>query len=174
MIVQPEAGGAEVRASGSADLENDLCVSLRVDGLRVATRYVYRFERGGAVLGNGLRATLDLQPHADFTNFMYLSVLNALAGVLVTNPAMPAVTTPLAAPFAEAAGWPLAAALMTIAVGYNLAILPYQIPPIVIGMHAGRIAAGTALRVMLPLAGLGIVVFMPLEYLWWRLIGYFG
>ncbi len=128
----------------------------------------------GAVLGNGLRATLDLQPHADFTNFMYLSVLNALAGVLVTNPAMPAVTTPLAAPFAEAAGWPLAAAIMTIAVGYNVAFLPYQIPPIVIGMHAGRIGAGTALRVMLPLAALGIMVFMPLEFLWWRLIGYFG
>jgi hypothetical protein len=29
-------------------------------------------------------------------------------------------------------------------------------------------------RVSLPLAAAGIAVFMPLEYLWWRLIGYFG
>jgi hypothetical protein len=31
-----------------------------------------------------------------------------------------------------------------------------------------------AMRVSLPLAAVGLVVFMPLEYLWWRLIGYFG
>ncbi len=127
----------------------------------------------GDVLGASLRATLNLQSGADFVNFMSLSVLNALAGALVTNPAMPAVTTALAAPFAEAAGWPLAAAIMTIAVGYNVAILPYQVPPIVVGMHACRMSMRAALRVTLPLAAVGIVVFMPLEYLWWRFIGYF-
>ena len=53
LTVQPEAGGAEIRALGNADPENDLCVSLRVEGLRAETRYVYRFERGGTVLGEG-------------------------------------------------------------------------------------------------------------------------
>lgn len=128
----------------------------------------------GDVLGNALLATLNLQRGADFTNFISLSVLNAVAGVLVTNPAMPAVTTALAAPFAEAAGWPLAAAVMTIAVGYNVMFLPYQVPPVVVGMYACRMSMAAALRVTLPLAAVGIAVFMPLEYLWWRLIGYFA
>jgi anion transporter len=128
----------------------------------------------GEVLGNSLLTTLDLQHGADFTNFMYLSVLNAVAGTFVTNPALPAVTTALAAPFAEAAGWPLAAAIMTIAVGYNVMFLPYQVPPAVVGLHACRMSVRDALRVTLPVAVAGLVVFMPLEYLWWRLIGYFG
>ena len=128
----------------------------------------------GEVLGKSLLATLDLQHGADFSNFMYLSVLNALAGAFVTNPALPAVTTALAAPFAEAAGWPLAAAIMTIAVGYNVMFLPYQVPPAIVGLHACRMLMRDALRVTLPVALAGIVVFMPLEYLWWRVIGYFG
>ncbi len=128
----------------------------------------------GDVLGKSLLATLNLQPGADFTNFMSLSVLNVVTGALVTNPAMPAVTTTLAAPFAEAAGWPLAAAIMTIAVGYNVMLLPYQVPPVVVGMHACRLSIATAMRVSLPIAAIGIVVFMPLEFLWWRVIGYFG
>lgn len=127
----------------------------------------------GEVLGAALLATLNLQHGADFANFMYLSVLNAVAGAFVTNPAMPAVTTALAAPFAEAAGWPLAAAVMTIAVGYNVMFLPYQVPPAVVGMYACRMSIAAAMRVTLPIAAIGIVVFMPLEYLWWRLIGYF-
>ena len=133
------------------------------------------YESGlGVAIGNALRATLDLQPNADFTNFMLLSVLNALGGAAFTNPALPAVMTPLAAPFAEAAGWPLAAALMTIAVGYNIAIFPYQVPPIVVGMSAGRVPLAAAMRVTVPLALVVGLLFMPLEYLWWRLIGYFG
>ncbi len=127
----------------------------------------------GDVLGKSLLTTLNLQHGADFTNFMLLSVLNVLTGALVTNPAMPAVTTALAGPFATAAGWPLTAAIMTIAVAYNVMLLPYQVPPVVVGMHAGRVSLGTAMRVAVPLAVAGIVVFMPLEYVWWRLIGYF-
>lgn len=127
----------------------------------------------GEALGAALQSTLNLQPHADFTNFMLLGTLNAIVGAFVTNPALPAVTTALAAPFATAAGWPLAAAIMTIAVGYNVMFLPYQVPPVVVGLHAARVDLYTAMRVSLPIAAIGIVVFMPLEYLWWRVIGYF-
>lgn len=128
----------------------------------------------GDVLGKMLLATLNLQPGHDFTNFMSLGLLNVLTGVLVTNPAMPAVTTALAASFAEAAGWPLVAAIMTIAVGYNVMLMPYQVPPVVVGMYACRMSLATAMRMALPIAVAGIVVFMPLEFLWWRVIGYFG
>ena len=128
----------------------------------------------GDVLGEMLLAALNLQPGHDFTNFMSLGLLNVLTGVLVTNPAMPAVTTALAASFAEAAGWPLAAAIMTIAVGYNVMLMPYQVPPVVVGMYACRMSLATAMRMSLPIAAVGILVFMPLEYLWWRLNHFFG
>lgn len=128
----------------------------------------------GQLLGELLQGTLNLQPGSDFSNFMSLSVLGTLAGLIVTNPAQPAVMTALAGQFADATGWPLNAALMTIAVGFNVMILPYQVPPAVVGMQLAGISVRAALRVTLPLAALGILVFMPLDYVWWRLIGYFG
>ena len=128
----------------------------------------------GELLGKTLQATLNLQAGADFTNFVALGVLGTLAGLVVTNPAQPAVMTPLAAQFADATGWPLTAALMTSAVGFNMLLLPYQVPPVVVGMQAAGVSVRTAMRLTLPLAALGILVFLPLDYLWWRLIGYFG
>ena len=60
------------------------------------------------------------------------------------------------------------------AIGFNTMVLPYQVPPVVVGMQAAGISLATTLRLVFPLAALGILVFLPLEYLWWRLIGYFG
>lgn len=128
----------------------------------------------GELLGKTLQGALNLQPGSDFANFMSLSVLGTLAGLIVTNPAQPAVMTALAGQFADATGWPLNAALMTIAVGFNVMILPFQVPPAVVGMQVAGISVRAALRVTLPLTALGILVFMPLDYVWWRLIGYFG
>ena len=128
----------------------------------------------GESIGRTLLASLDLQAGADFANFITLGLLGMLAGVLVTNPAQPAVLAPLAGQFADATGWPIKAALMISAIGFNTMILPYQVPPVVVGMQAAGISLRTTLRLVLPLAALGIVVFLPLEYLWWRLIGYFG
>ena len=43
-----------------------------------------------------------------------------------------------------------------------------------VGMQAAGISVRTAVRMTVPLAALGMLVFLPLDYLWWRLIGYFG
>ncbi len=128
----------------------------------------------GDVLGRTLQGTMNLQSDSDFVNFMSLGFLNVAAGIVLTNPAQPAVMAALAGPFADAAGWPLHAALMTVAVGYNVMLLPYQVPPFVVGMGVAAMPMRVALRLTVPLAALGVLVFMPLDYLWWRLIGYFG
>lgn len=127
----------------------------------------------GRLLGHTLQSSLDIQPGADFTNFMLLSLFATGVGLITTNPAQPAVVAPLSAQFAEAAGWPLHAALMTSAVGFTLMILPYQVPPVVVGMQAAQISLRTMMRFALPLLALSLSM-LPLEYLWWRLIGYFG
>ncbi len=128
----------------------------------------------GELLGAAVQDTLRLQPGADFTNFMLLCLLGTLTGLIATNPAQPALLTPLAGQFAEAAGWPLPAALMTIAVGFTVMVLPYQVPPAVIGMQVAGVSVGTMLRLSLPLAAIAVLVLLPLEFAWWRIIGYFG
>jgi hypothetical protein len=127
----------------------------------------------GNLLGEFLRATFALHAGADFINFFTLSALASIVGVFATNAAQPALLAPLAGQFAEGTGWPINAVLMTMAVGFNIMLMPYQVPPVVVGMQVGGVSLRAALRVTLPLAAVSILL-LPVEYLWWRLIGYFG
>jgi anion transporter len=125
-------------------------------------------------LGNLLHGVLPLEAGSHFANFMLLSVLTTLAGVFTTNPAQPAVLAPLAEYFAQATGWPLKSALMVIGVGFTTFLLPYQVPPAMVGLQVGALRVSAMLRLALPLAAFNLAVMLPLQYLWWRLIGYFG
>jgi len=125
-------------------------------------------------LGRVLHEMLPLAAGADFSNFMALSLLATFTGLFTTNPAQPAVLAPLAESFAQATGWPLKSALMVIAVGFTTFLLPYQVPPAMVGLQVGALRITAMLRLVLPLAAFGLLVMLPLQYLWWRLIGYFG
>ena len=128
----------------------------------------------GALLGRTLLGSLDIERGADFTNFMVFSLFATVVGMVTTNPAQPAVVAPLAGQFAEAAGWPINAALMTMAVGFSTMLLPYQVPPVVIGIYLAGIPMRNVMRLAGPLAIITLALLLPLDYLWWRLIGYFG
>ncbi len=124
--------------------------------------------------GRVIQAALPLEPGADFGNFMMLGVLTSFAGLFTTNPAQPAVLAPLAETFAQATGWPLKSAMMVIAVGFTTFLAPYQVPPAMVGLQVGALRVMPMLRLALPLAAVGLLVMLPLQYLWWRVIGYFG
>lgn len=124
--------------------------------------------------GDALLQVVRLERGADAANFIMLCVLATLASMIVTNPAQPALLSPLAGTFAEAAGWPIQAALMTMAVGFSTLLLPYQAPPVVVGMQQGGLKVRDALRLTVPLALISVFLLIPVHYLWWRVIGYFG
>jgi di/tricarboxylate transporter len=125
-------------------------------------------------LGATLEGVLPLAAGADFGNFITMSLLATFTGLFTTNPSQPAVLAPLAEHFAQVTGWPLKATLMTMAVGFSTMILPYQVPPVVVGMQVAGISLATTLRLSLPLVAFSIAVLLPLDYLWWRIIGYVG
>lgn len=125
-------------------------------------------------IGDMLTGALDVTKGADAFNFGILVAMSTLTGVVTTNPAQPALLAPLAAHFAAATGWPLKAVLMTMAIGYSTMLLPHMVPPVVVGFQVAGIKFRDAMRFVAPAALVSIVVLMPLDYLWWRLIGYFG
>lgn len=125
-------------------------------------------------IGDALLQVVRLEQGADAANFISLSVLATMASMIVTNPAQPALLAPLAGSFAEAAGWPIQAALMTMAVGFSTLLLPYQAPPVVVGMQLAALRVRDALRLTVPLALISVFVLIPVHYLWWRIIGYFS
>lgn len=125
-------------------------------------------------LGDALQRGLQLEAGNDATNFAILTLLSTVAGGVVTNVAQPALLAPLASHFADAAGWPLKAALMTIVLGFTTAIFPFQVPPVVVGVQVAGLGLRRVLRMTVPLALVSLLVLMPINYFWWRAIGYFG
>jgi anion transporter len=124
-------------------------------------------------LGAAALALVPLKHDNGFLNFMSLALLSSGVGLVTTNPVQAALMAPLASQFADAAGWPLKAALMSIAVGFTTLFLPYQVPPVMVGVHAAGLSMRRTLKFTVPLAVISIFVLLPLDYAWWALIGYF-
>ena len=125
-------------------------------------------------LGDALQGGLRLESGHDALNFAILTLLATVTGAIVTNVAQPALLAPLASHFAEAAGWPLRAVLMTIVLGFTTAIFPFQAPPLLVGVQLAGLSLRRVLRVTVPLAIVSLFVLLPINYFWWRAIGYFG
>lgn len=125
-------------------------------------------------LGEALQGGLKLQPGQDAGNFAILTLLATVSAGFVTNVAQPALLAPLASHFAEASGWPLKAALMTIVLGFTTAIFPFQVPPVMVGVQVAGLRLRRVLRMTVPLAAISLFVLLPINYFWWHAIGYFG
>src|SRR3546814_8285241 len=63
---------------------------------------------------------------------------------------------------------------MTQVNGYATPVLPYQMGPLILGIAIGGIRPADGARIMLPLTQFTIFLHLPLDYLWWRFLGYHG
>ena len=71
-------------------------------------------------------------------------------------------------------GWPIKAALLAMALGVTTAVFPYQVPPMILGMQIAGLRLSRVFRITIPVAAMSLIVLLPIDYFWWRLIGYFG
>ena len=127
----------------------------------------------GAGLARTMLAVLPLAPGQGVTNFISLATISTLVGLLTTLPGVPAVLTPLAGEMARASGLPLEAVLMSQVLGFSNPLLPYESAPLVVAIQLGGGAAfGPARTLCLWLAAVTILVLLPLDFLWWRLLGW--
>ena len=62
---------------------------------------------------------------------------------------------------------------MIAVVGFSTMILPYQAPPVMVGVQVAGIPLRSTLRLTVPLTLICIFVLLPLDFLWWRWLGYF-
>ncbi|MSP89522.1 MAG: SLC13 family permease [Alphaproteobacteria bacterium] len=126
--------------------------------------------RLGTVLIEVLRPT----PGADLWNFAAYAGAFVLTGLITTMVAQPAVLTPMAERLAEAAGLPVATVLMMEVLGFASVLLPYQSPPLVVGLQLGGVAWRDGARVCLIMGGLTVAILLPIAYVWWRFLGWIG
>ncbi len=127
----------------------------------------------GDLVAGALVEAIGLSPGADGRNYAAISLLGIVVGLLTTATALPAVMTPLGAGIADAAGLPIETVLMTQVISFSTAILPYQMPPVIVGIQLAGLRYADAARLTLALAAVTLAVLLPLNYRWWRAIGVF-
>jgi len=126
----------------------------------------------GARLAGAILQLVPLSPGHPVANFAGLATVSTLIGLVTTLPGVPAVLTPLAEQMARASGLPIEAVLHSQVLGFSNPILPYESAPLVVAMNLGGERVGPALKLCLILAALTVLVLLPLDFLWWRLLGW--
>jgi len=126
----------------------------------------------GQRLAESVIPLLPLAPGNPVGNFIGLTILSTVVSLVTTLPGAPAVLTPLTAQLAEASGLPVETVLMTQVLGFSNPILPYQSAPLVVALHLGGERLAPARDLCLLLAAATILLLLPLDFLWWRLLGW--
>jgi len=126
----------------------------------------------GDTLANNLIGLLPFGEESPFLDFMSLSLASLLTGVATTAPGVPAIITPLSDTLSQVTDLPLKTILMTQVVGFSTVIFPYQAPPIAIGMQLAGEKLSAAFRVCSLLAIISIFFLLPLDYFWWKVLGW--
>lgn len=128
----------------------------------------------GRLIASALLSLLPLEAQPSFHNFAVLSALVSLLNFVLTANGVPAMVTPMAQELASASGLPLIGVVMLQVFAYATPLLPYQASPVVVAMGLGNVPARAGLMLCVTLFFLSMVLLLPLDYLWFLLLGYGG
>ncbi len=126
----------------------------------------------GDTLARKLINVLPLDTRQPFLSYLSVSLASTVTGVATTLPGVPAVFTPLSEGIAQATGLPVRTVLMMQVLGFSTPLFPYQAPPIIIGMQLSGERIADAGRICILLALITIFLLLPLNYLWWQILGW--
>lgn len=127
----------------------------------------------GDIIATEVFTLLPLQAGRDFVNFMSLSLLGAGTSIFTTMPGVPAVLTPLAPELATSTGFSLNTVLMTQVIGFSTVVFPYQASPLIIAMGLAGEDIRPLMKITVALSIVTLLVLVPLDFLWWDLLGVF-
>ncbi|SEL79703.1 Di-and tricarboxylate transporter [Kosakonia sacchari] len=125
----------------------------------------------GSAVGDALLRVMPLDPANPFTSFLALTGITTALNFIMTANGVPALFTTLAQSFSDATGFPLLSVIMIQVLGYSTPLLPYQASPIVVAMALGKVPARAGMLLCLALAVVTYLVLLPLDYLWFSLLG---
>lgn len=127
----------------------------------------------GGKLGTFLTSVLPLAPGHDATNFFSLTFLSFITGMFTTVPSVPAVLTPMTGDLSALTGYGAVTILMTQVVGFSTVMFPYQVSPLVVAMQLSGERLEHLAKVTVPLALITLVALVPIDFLWWKALGWF-
>ncbi len=125
----------------------------------------------GDIIAHAVLPALPSQADNDFLNFISLSLLGIGTSIFTTAPGMPAVLTPLAPELAQTTGFSINTVLMTQVIGFSTVLLPYRVGPLIVAMGLACESTRPLLKITLSLFVVTLLVLLPLDFLWWKLLG---
>jgi di/tricarboxylate transporter len=114
-----------------------------------------------------------LRPDGTMREAALLTGISAFVGLFTTHGGMAALMPSLAKGLAAASGLTIEVVIGTIVVGYSILLLPYQVPPALVGYQLGAVPTRTAALATLSIGLVSSAIAVPLQFLWWHAIGFF-
>lgn len=149
---------------------NKLTVTLTLAAvLGVAT--VLNTAGTGDMIARALLAHVPLEGRSPATGFFAVAIIGAVMSILATTVGSIAIVVPILASVASATGLSLYIGLVAEITGLQVAFFPYQTVPILVGLMMAKLPIGPAVRLMIPTAITGLLIILPLQVAWLKLIG---
>lgn len=125
----------------------------------------------GTAIGELLLANVPLTADGGIVSFYQIFIIGGAINLIATAPVAPPIITAFADAIAQAVNWPLRSVLLAEVPAFMVFPLPHQAPPVVMTMAIGGVPMRAGVRVMAVYFVIALIVILPLQYLWGRLLG---
>ena len=125
----------------------------------------------GGAMGELLLANIPLTRDGGIITFYEIFAISAAVGVVTTFPAAPPIVTSFSDAIAQATGWPLESVLLVQVPSWMVYPFPHEAPPVAMAMAVGGVPMREAFRLTSVYFVVGILLILPLQYLWGRMLG---
>ena len=126
----------------------------------------------GAFISERIVNASNLSPDDPLRGFFVLSGIAMFLGFFSTMPGVPAILVPIASDLSVASGLELKTVLMTQVVGFSTVWLPYQVPPIIVGMQLAGVPMMAGIKITALIGLISLIILNPIVTVWWQLLGY--
>jgi di/tricarboxylate transporter len=125
----------------------------------------------GAWMAEAILGWMPLSGQGGLHDWAVLVTLPMLLGVLTTAPGVPAVLVPMADVLAARSGFSVVNTAMLQVPGLSTILLPHQVPPLMAAIPISGVPYHEFVRLCLLIAGISVVILLPLDALWWIVLG---
>jgi di/tricarboxylate transporter len=125
----------------------------------------------GGAIGEWLLANIPLTKDGGIVTFYEIFAVSAAVGLVTTFPAAPPIVTSFSDAIAQATGWPLQSVLLAQVPSWMIYPFPHEAPPVAIAMALGGVPMREGLRLLAVYFVIGLIIVLPLQYLWGRMLG---
>ena len=127
----------------------------------------------GTVIAKNLMQFLEFQKGADFQNYTSISLTSIVVGLFTTMPAQPSIMVAMTGTLAQATGWSELNVIMASMTAWGVFPFFYQTPPVVIAVALGNLKISDVTKTLICYMILGVLIMLPLHFLWGQSIGMF-